>query len=74
MKDLVDGAEIQLRGGSVISDYGGAVKGGLVAWDAGKTTDQTVNVLGTMALGTQVLGDAIVECKKGTTFAVFAAE
>lgn len=71
LKDIADGVEIKLRWGSIISDSRGEVKGGLAAWDVGKTTDQTVNVLGETALGTRTLGEAITEWKKGTTFAVF---
>ena len=69
LKNIVDGVEIKLRGGSVVSDYGGAVKGSLKAWDAaGKTTTQTVNVLGETAVGTHALGEAIAEWQKGHYF------
>ena len=73
LKDIVDGMNIKLRYGSLVSDYGRAVQGGLQAWGAGKTNAQTVNVLGETALRTHALGEAITEWKKGTTFAAFAA-
>ena len=64
LKDIVDGMNIKLRYGSLVSDYGRAVQGGLQAWGAGKTNAQTVNVLGETALRTHALGEAITEWKK----------
>ena len=58
LKDIVDGAEIKLRGGSIVSNYSVAVNGGLKAWESGKTAAQTENVL----------GEAMVEWRKGHYF------
>ena len=72
LKDIVDGMDIKLRYGSLVSDYGRAVQGGLQAWTAGKTNAQTMNVLGETALRTHAL-KLSPNGKKGTTFAAFAA-
>ena len=65
LKQVVDGFELKLRGGDVVSD---SLNNGLRLWDAGKTSAQTANVLAETALGTHALGEAIVEWRKGHYF------
>tara|TARA_B110000046_G_scaffold62583_1_gene70121 strand:- start:3601 stop:3915 length:315 start_codon:yes stop_codon:yes gene_type:complete len=72
MKNVIDAAEIKLRGGSILSDYGAVVKGtktaaetGLKAWDSIETVAKSSNAGVEVMLGGHALGEAIVEWKKG---------
>ena len=65
LKEVVDGVELKLRGGDIVTD---GFNNGLRAWDAGKTGAQTANVLAETALGTHALGEAIAEWSKGHYF------
>ena len=71
LKNAVDAADIKLRGGSLVSDYGAVVKGtkaaaesGLKAWDTTATVAKSGNALGEIMLGGHALGEAAVEWKK----------
>ena len=75
MKNVVDSAEIKLRGGSLFSDYGAVVQGtkaatetGLKAWDTTVTVAKSGNVMGEIMLGGHALGEAFVEFRKGHYF------
>lgn len=75
LKNVVDAAELQLRGGSILSDYGTVVKGtktaaetGLKAWDTVTTVAKSGNAMGEIMLGGHALGEAIVEWRKGHYF------
>ena len=68
LKDIVDSAEVKLRGGSVFSDYSNGIKGGLKVCDAGTTTAQVGNIVAWGALGTHALVKALVEWRKGYYF------
>ena len=64
LKNLVDAAEIKLRKGSVLTDYGTVVQGtkaGLKAWDSAVTVAKSGNAMGEIMLGGHALGEAIVE-------------
>ena len=75
LKNAVDAAEIKLRGGSILTDYGtvvqgtkAAAEGGLKAWDTAVTVAKSGNAMGEIMLGGHALGEAIVEWKKGHYF------
>ena len=75
LKTAVDAAEIKLRGGSILSDYGTVVKGtkaaaetGLKTWDTVVTVAKSGNARGEIMLGGHALGESIVEWKKGHYF------
>jgi hypothetical protein len=75
MKSAVDAAEIKLRGGSIVSDYGTVVEGakaasgtGLKVWETGVTVAKSGNAMGEIMLGGHALGESIVEWKKGHYF------
>jgi hypothetical protein len=75
LKQVVDAAELELRGGSMLSDYGTAVKGAqkagelsLKIWEAGQTFAQSGNAIGETMLGAHALKDSIVEWRKGHYF------
>ena len=68
LKNVVDAAEIKLRGGSIMSDYGSVLEGGLKAWDTTVTVAKSGNVMGEIMLGGHALGESIAEYKKGHYF------
>jgi hypothetical protein len=75
LKNVVDAAEIKLRGGSVLSDYGTVVQGtkaaaetGLKTWDTVVTAAKSGNAMGEITLGGHALGESIVEWRKGHYF------
>lgn len=75
LKDVVDAAEIKLRGGSLLTDYGAVVEGtkaaaetGLKTWETGVTLAKSGNAMAEVMLGGHALGEAIVEWKKGHFF------
>jgi hypothetical protein len=75
LKTAVDAAEIKLRGGSILSDYGTIVKDtkaaaetGLKTWDTVVTVAKSGNAMGEIMLGGHALGESIVELKKGHYF------
>jgi len=75
IKNVVDAAEIKLRGGSVLTDYGTVVEGtkvaaetGLKAWDTAITVAKSGNAMGEIMLGGHALGESIVEWRKGHYF------
>ena len=75
LKNAVDAAEIKLRGGSIIRDYGAVVEGtkaaaetGLRTWDTGVTLAKSGNAMGEIMLGGHALGESIAEWKKGHYF------
>ena len=61
VKEIITATELELRGG-------GPFTGALNAWDTTKTAAQGVNIIAESTLGTQALGDAIAEWKKGHYF------
>lgn len=74
-KGVVDGTEIKLRGGSMLSDYVNTVKSAqkagersLKAWETGKTVAQSGNALGETMIGAHALKESIVEWQKGHYF------
>ena len=75
LKNAVDAAEIKLRGGSILTDYGTVVKGtkavaeeGLKTWDTAVTVAKSGNAMGEIMLGGHALGESIAEWKKGHYF------
>jgi len=75
LKNVVDAAEIKLRGGSILTDYGTVVKGtkavagqGLKTWDTAVTVAKSGNAMGEIMLGGHALGESIAEWKKGHYF------
>ena len=75
LKNVVDAAEMKLRGGSILTDYGTVVKGtkvvaeeGLKVWDTAVTVAKSGNAMGEVMLGGHALGESIVEWKKGHYF------
>jgi hypothetical protein len=75
IKNVVDAAEIKLRGGSVFTDYGTVVEGtkvaaetGFKAWDTAVTVAKSGNAMGEIMLGGHALGESIVEWRKGHYF------
>ena len=75
LKNVVDAAEIKLRGGSMLTDYGNVVQGtkaaaegGLKAWDTVVTVAKSGNAMSEIMLGGHALGESIVEWKKGHYF------
>ena len=75
LKTAVDAAEIKLRGGSILSDYGSVVKGtkdvaegGLKAWETTVTVAKSGNAMAEVMLGGHALGESIQEWKKGHYF------
>ena len=81
LKNVVDAAEIKLRGRSIVTDYGAVVQGtkaaaetGLKTWDTAVGIAKSGNAMGEIMLGGHALGEALVEWKKGHYFAVRAAE
>jgi hypothetical protein len=71
LKNAVDAAEIKLRGGSILTDYGDVVKGtkavaetGLKAWGITTTVAKLVNAFGKIMLGGHALEEAMVDWKK----------
>lgn len=74
-KKAVDATELQLRGGSIISDYGAAVKsikkvtqnaGQL--WETGLTVAKSGNAFGEIAAGGHSLKKSMEEWSKGHYF------
>ena len=57
--------ELKLRGSDAVTQ---GLSNGLKLWDTGKTSAQSINVLGETALGTHALGEAIVKWRKGHYF------
>lgn len=75
LKSLVDAAEIKLRGGSILTDYGTVVQGtkaatetGLKTWNTVVTVAKSGNAMGEIMLGGHALGESIVEWRKGHYF------
>ena len=75
LKNVVDAAEIKLRGGRVLSDYGTVVQGtkaaaetGLKTWDTVVTVAKSGNAMTEIMLGGHALGESIVEWRKGHYF------
>ena len=75
LKKAVDSAEMNLRGGNIMTDYGSVVQstkaaaeGGLKAWDTVVTVAKSGNAMGEIMLGGHALGEAIVEWRKGHYF------
>ena len=64
LKNVVDAAEIKLRGRSIVTDYGAVVQ----AWDTTVTIAKSGNAMGEIMLGGHALGEALVELKKGHYF------
>lgn len=75
LKNVVDAAEIKLRRGSILTDYGSVVQGtkavadtGLKTWDTVVTVAKSGNAMGEIMLGGHALGESIAEWKKGHYF------
>ena len=75
LKNVVDAAEIKLRGGSVLTGYGTVVQGtkaaaetGLKAWDTTITVAKSGNAMAEIMLGGHALGESVMEWKKGHYF------
>ena len=75
LKNVVDAAELKLRGGSILTDYGTVVQGtkaaaetGLKTWDSVVTVAKSGNAMGEIMLGGHALGESIAEWRKSHYF------
>ena len=75
LKNVVDAAEIKLRGGSILTDYSTVVQGtkaaaetGLKTWDTAVTLAKSGNAMGEIMIGGHALGESIAEFRKGHYF------
>ena len=81
LKNVVDAAEIKLRGGSILTDYGSVVQGtkaaaetGLKTWDTAVTVAKSGNAMGEIMLGVMPLANLSRSGKKVITFAAYVVE
>ena len=75
LKNVVDAAELKLRGGNILTDYSTIVKGtasaaetGLKTWDSVVTVAKSGNAMGEVMLGGHALGESVAEWRKGHYF------
>jgi hypothetical protein len=75
LKNVVDAAELKLRGGNILTDYSTVVKGtaaaaetGLKTWDSVVTVAKSGNAMGEVMLGGHALGESVAEWRKGHYF------